>query len=50
MFEAIASDHNGATGARPSCLAEVRMASKAQGVIRDYPVRLRLKYRVHAPE
>ena len=49
MFE-VASDHNGAIGARPSCLAEVRMASKAQGVIRDYPVRLRLKYRVHAPE
>jgi hypothetical protein len=49
MFE-VASDHNGATGARPSCLAEVRMASKPQGVIRDYPVRLRLKYRVHAPE
>jgi hypothetical protein len=49
MFE-IASDHNDATDARPSCLAEVHMASKAQGVIRDYPVRLRLKYRVHAPE
>ena len=49
MFE-VTSDHNGATDARPSCLAEVRMASKAQGVIRDYPVRLRLKYRVHAPE
>ena len=49
MFE-VASDHNSAIGARPSCLAEVRMASKAQGVIRDYPVRLRLKYRVHAPE
>ena len=49
MFE-VASDHNGATGAGPSCLAEVRMASKAQGVIRDCPVRLRLKYRVHAPE
>ena len=49
MFEAI-SDHNGATDARSSCLAKVRMASKAQGVIRDYPVRLRLKYRVHAPE
>jgi hypothetical protein len=49
MFE-VASDHNGATGARPSCASEVRMASKAQGVIRDYPVRLRLKYRVHVPE
>jgi hypothetical protein len=49
MFEVI-SDHNGATGARPSCLAKVRMASKSQGVIRDCPVRLRLKYRVHAPE
>ena len=49
MFK-VASNHNGATGARPSCLAEVRMASKAQGVIRDYPVRLRPKYRVHAPE
>lgn len=46
----VARDHNGATGARPSCLAEVRMASSAQGVIRDYPVRLRLKHRVHAPE
>jgi hypothetical protein len=49
MFE-VASDHNGATGARRSCLAEARMASKPQGVIRDCPVRLRLKYRVHAPE
>lgn len=49
MFE-VTSDHNGAAGARPSCLAVIRMASKAQGVIRDYPVRLRLKYRVHAPE
>ena len=46
----VASDHNGATDARPSCLAGVRMASKPQGVIRDYPVRLRLKYRVHEPE
>jgi ornithine cyclodeaminase/alanine dehydrogenase-like protein (mu-crystallin family) len=43
-------DHNGATDARPSCLAKVRMASKVQGVVRDCPVRLRLKYRVHAPE
>ena len=49
MFE-VTSEYNGATGARPSCLAAVRMASKSQGVIRDYPVRLRLKYRVHAPE
>ena len=49
MFE-VASNHNGATDARPSCLAKVRMALKSQGVIRDYPVRLRLKYRVHAPE
>jgi hypothetical protein len=49
MFK-VANDHKGATGARPSCLAEVHMASKTQGVIRDYPVRLRLKYRVHAPE
>jgi hypothetical protein len=49
MFK-VASDHNGATGARSSCLAKVRVASKAQGVIRDYPVKLRLKYRVHAPE
>jgi hypothetical protein len=49
MFK-VASDHNAATYSRPSCLAEVRMASRAQGVIRDYPVRLRLKYRVHAPE
>jgi hypothetical protein len=45
----VASDHNGATRAGSSCLAEVRMASKSQGVIRDYPVRLRLKYRVRAP-
>jgi hypothetical protein len=49
MFE-VANDHNDATGARPSCLAEVGMASKAQGAVRDCPVRLRLKHRVHAPE
>jgi len=48
MFN-VDSNHIGATHARASCLAIVRMASKAQGVIRDYPVRLRLKYRVHAP-
>ena len=48
MFEG--ADHKGATGARPSCLADVRMASKPQGVIRDVPVRLRLKDRVHSPE
>ena len=36
MFE-VASDHNGATGARPSCLAEVSMASKAQGVVAITP-------------
>jgi hypothetical protein len=46
----VAGDHNSATYARPPCLAVVRMASKVQGVIRDYPVRLRLKYRVRAPE
>ena len=41
--------HNGATGATRSCLGTTRMASKAQGVIRDCPVRLRPKYRVHTP-
>lgn len=46
MFE-VASDHNGATGARLSCLGTTRMASRAQGAIRDCPVRLRLKDRVH---
>ena len=49
MFK-VASNHNGATDARPSCLTELSMASRAHGVIRDCPVRLRLKYRVHAPE
>jgi hypothetical protein len=39
--------HNRATR---SCLVATPMASTTQGVIRDYPVRLRLKYRVHAPE
>jgi hypothetical protein len=42
--------HNGATDARRSCLVAKIMASKPQGVFRDYPVRLRLKHRVHAPE
>jgi hypothetical protein len=43
-------DHNAAKGARRSCLGTVTMASKTQGAYRDCPVRLRLKYRVHAPE
>jgi len=42
--------HNDATDARCSCPGEIPMPSRAQGVIRDYPVRLRLKDRVHAPE
>jgi hypothetical protein len=42
--------HNDATEATRSCHGATPMASKAQGVLRDYPVRLRLKYRVHAPE
>jgi hypothetical protein len=42
--------HNGATGATRSCLGITPMASRAQGAVRDCPVRLRLKHRVHAPE
>jgi hypothetical protein len=33
-----------------SCPVAESMASRAQGAIRDCPVRLRLKHRVHAPE
>jgi hypothetical protein len=42
--------HNDATDVPRSCHGTTPMASKVQGVLRDYPVRLRLKYRVHAPE
>jgi hypothetical protein len=42
--------HNTEINTNRSCFVAKSMASKAQGVIRDYPVRLRLKYRVHAPE
>jgi len=42
--------HNDATEVRRACLGATYMASITQGVIRDYPVRLRLKDRVHAPE
>jgi hypothetical protein len=38
-----------AFGAAPSCLGAACVASKGQGVVRDCPVRLRLKNRVHAP-
>jgi hypothetical protein len=43
------SDRDVAFGVAAPCLAAACVASKAQGVIRDYPVRLRLKDRVHAP-
>ncbi len=39
----------GAAAKTDACLAASSMASKAQGVIRDCPVRLRLKDRVHTP-
>jgi hypothetical protein len=42
--------YNVATTAARTCLVATSVASRAQGVIRDYPVRLRLKHRVHAPE
>ena len=42
--------HKGATDPRRTCPGATVMASRLDGVIRDYPVRLRLKYRVHAPE
>jgi hypothetical protein len=42
--------HNDATEVTRSCHGTTPMASKDQGVLRDYPVRLRLKHRVHAPE
>jgi hypothetical protein len=43
------SDQAVAFGAAPSCLVAACVASKGQGVVRDCPVRLRLKNRVHAP-
>ena len=33
-----------------SCPITESMASRAQGPVRDCPVRLRLKHRVYAPE
>jgi hypothetical protein len=42
--------YNDATEVARPCQGATPMASKAQGVLRDYPLRLRLKYRVHAPE
>jgi hypothetical protein len=42
--------HNAATSPGGSCPDATHMASKVHGVIRDCPARLRLKYRVHAPE
>src|SRR5262244_441757 len=42
--------HNRAISARRSCLGARAMASRVQGAIRDCPVRLRLKDRVHALE
>jgi hypothetical protein len=43
-------NHNVETNKRHACFIAKSVASKAQGVIRDCPVRLRLKYRVHEPE
>ena len=42
--------HKDATKATRSCHCLMSMASRGHGAIRDCPARLRLKYRVHAPE
>jgi hypothetical protein len=42
--------HKDATKVTYSCLRRARVASRGYGAIRDCPARLRLKYRVHAPE
>ena len=49
MMSMTFNHHNDATDVRRSCSGATAVASRVQGVIRDYPVRLRLKYRVHAP-
>jgi len=43
-------DHKAEIDMNRSCSVGRSMASRAQGAVRDCPVRLRLKDRVHAPE